>query len=754
MRNTISIGLLFFVIQVVAQPGTVSEHLKVDQFGYPPDVQKICVVNNPTAGFDFEAGDFYTPGATLQVVKASDNSIVMSGPAIAWHGGVSYDQSGDEVWWFDFSSVTTPGTYYIYDPINARRSFTFDIKDDVYVNVLKQSVRMFYYQRSGFAKTAPFAFDWTDGASHLGSQQDLDCRLVTNPVPGTSKQLHGGWFDAGDYNKYVNFTYEPIHDLSLAYIERPEVWTDDYNIPESGNGIPDLLDEMKWELDWLRRMQLTNGSMLMKVSVTDFSAASPPSADTGARRYGPAQASATRTAASMFAIAAIAYNLTGHPAMQLYSDTLEQAAINAWNWIIANPAYSDYDNAGFSSISSEINEYQQFSAQVGAAIALFALTGQTVYRNYVDEHYFELHPIQWGFWYPWESIIQNLMLYYSTLPDATAAVKTAIRNSFSNSMNWSDPLLPAITNTSCAYRAFLQDQDNVWGSNRPRGHTGSIFYNVIQYDISGNTSVYRNAALGYINFLHGVNPISTVMLTNMYEYGAEKSANEMYHSWFAHGTNYDNAITSLYGPAPGYQPGGFNPYFHPDPSYNGDIVPPELQPSLKSYKDWNTSWPENSWEVTETSISNQGSYVKLLSRFVPTPCVKTITNAYDAGFGTLRQAIACASAGDTIKLKLPPNTTLQLSSQLVINKNIVIVNMLSGQAPVHCVVSGAAIVINSGQTVHLHDISFTGACTNIIQNQGNLHLHHVKFDATGVTSNVLKNLGGEAKVYGLVELKE
>jgi endoglucanase len=754
MRNTISIGLIIYVFQIFAQPGTVSEHLKVDQFGYPPDVQKICVVNNPTAGFDFEAGDFYTPGATLQVVKAADNSIVLSGPAVAWHGGANYNQSGDVVWWFDFSSVTTPGTYFIYDPLNAKRSFTFDIRANVYTEVLKKSVRMFYYQRSGFAKTAPFAFDWTDGASHLGSQQDLDCRLVTNPVPGTSKQLQGGWFDAGDYNKYVNFAYEPIHDLSLAYIERPEVWTDDYNIPESDNGIPDLLDEMKWELDWLRRMQLSNGSVLMKVSVTDFSAASPPSADTGARRYGPAQASATRTAASMFAIAAIAYNLTGHPTMQLYADTLEQAARKAWYWLVANPAYSYYNNAGFSSANPEMNEYQQSSTQVGAAIALFALTDSISYRNYVDDHYDEMHPLQWGFWYPWESIIQDLLLFYSVLPNGTTAVKNAIRSSFTNSMNNSGHLLPAINSTSCAYRGYMNDGDNVWGSNRPRGHTGSIFYNVIEYNISSNTAVYRNAAAGYINFLHGVNPISTVMLTNMNDDGAEKSANEMYHSWFAHGTNYDNAITSLYGPAPGYQPGGFNPNFHPDPSYSGDIVPPELQPSLKSYKDWNTSWPENSWEITETSISNQGSYVKLLSRFVSNPCVKTITNAYDAGFGTIRQAIACASAGDTLKLKLPPNTTLQLTSQLVINKDIVIVNAQSGQTPVHCVVSGAAIVINSGQTVRLHNFSFTGSCTDIIQNQGNLHLHNVKFDATGVTGNVLRNIGGEARVYGVVELKQ
>jgi hypothetical protein len=69
--------------------------------------------------------------------------------------------------------------------------------------------------------------------------------------------------------------------LCLAYVERPDIWTDDYNIPESGNGIPDLLDEVKRETDWLLRMQETNGSVLMKVSVTDFSAASPPSADSG-----------------------------------------------------------------------------------------------------------------------------------------------------------------------------------------------------------------------------------------------------------------------------------------------------------------------------------------------------------------------------------------------------------------------------------------------------------------------------------------
>jgi endoglucanase len=753
MQRWIFYSLLISSHFVIAQPGTITEHLKIDQFGYPLYAEKICVINNPQAGFDYDSGDFYTPGATLQIRNASNNALVFSGPTVPWNGGTTYNQSGDKVWWFDFSSITTKGTYYVYDPATNKSSYTFKIDDEVYSNVLKQSVRMFFYQRSGFAKTEQYAYDWDDGASHLGTQQDLDCRLVTNPIPSTSKHLQGGWFDAGDYNKYVNFAYEPIHDLLFAYIERPLLWTDDYNIPESGNGIPDLLDEVKWEMDWLRRMQLQDGSVLMKVSVTDFSAASPPSADTGYRRYGPAQASATRMAASMYAIGAVAYYKSGIPSLQLYADTLKQAAINAWNWVQAHPAYSYYDNAGFVNANCEIDTSYQRSAYTGAAVLLFALTGNATYKAYVDNYYDIMHPMLWGFWYPWESIIQDLLLYYASLPGATTSVKNAIQNSFKSSMATEEHLLPAYTLKKCAYRGYLNNGDNVWGSNRPRGHNGSIFYNIIHYDLETDTIPYRNAALGYINFLHGVNPISTVMLTNMYDFGAEKSANEMYHSWFAHGTVFDNAITSLYGPPPGYQPGGFNPNYAPDPAYGGTIVPPQFQPSLKSYKDWNTSWPENSWEITETSISNQGSYVKLLSKFVPVACVRTVTSALDQGQSTLRQAIACASAGDTIFLDLPSGDTIEItSSTILINKNLTIINLNTGHAPIYSSATGAGMTVTAGTTLHIHNIFFAGQGSSLIHNQGTLHLHNIILDATGLTGLPLLNQG-ESRVYGIVNIK-
>ena len=108
------------------------------------------------------------------------------------------------------------------------------------------------------------------------------------------------------------------------------------------------------------------------------------------------------------------------------------------------------------------------------------------------------------------------------------------------------------------------------------------------------------------------------MLTNMSNFGAENAANEMYHAWFGDGTNYDNAQTSSIGPAPAYLTGGTNPNYNPDPAYTGPaLIPPLSQPIQKAYKDWNTSWPENSWEITEPSISYQASYVRFLSHFAP-----------------------------------------------------------------------------------------------------------------------------------------
>ena len=127
---------------------------------------------------------------------------------------------------------------------------------------------------------------------------------------------------------------------------------------------------------------------------------------------------------------------------------------------------------------------------------------------------------------------------------------------------------------------------------------------------------HENAALGYLHYLHGVNPLGLVYLSNMGDAGAENSVEEFYHSWFADGSaEWDSVSGSTYGPAPGFLVGG------PNPSYNWasccpgscgsaannalcgttPLSPPAGQPKQKSYLQFNDTWPLNSWEVTENS---------------------------------------------------------------------------------------------------------------------------------------------------------
>ncbi len=615
MKNIVPLFLLLsglaFSVRTLAVPtAPVSPNLHVDQFGYPLNAKKIAVLASPQQGYNI--AQTYTPGGSLQIRRWSDDVAVFTGAPVAWNGGQTHAQSGDKVWWLDFSSLATAGSYYLFDPTNNVRSVQFDLNDGVYQNVLKTAVRVFFYQRSGFAKTSQFAGTWTDGAAFLGANQDTQCRLVTDQGnASTAKDLSGGWFDAGDYNKYVNFTYSVLTDLLLAYEENPAVWGDDYNLPESGNGVPDLLDEVKWELDWLRRMQQTDGSVLSKVSVTQFQAASPPSSDATPRYYGPASTSSTLTAAAVFALAAIQYKASPNATMQAHGAQLQTAAVNAYAWASNNPN-ATYTNAGFQSANPEVDAYETSARKLGAAVYLFALTGNATYKSYVDANYQAIHLMAWSYAYPFENSHHSALLYYTKTAGATGAVASAIKNTYQTSMQSGNAdNLPNYLSGTDAYRAYLSDDNHTWGSNRVRSDQGNMFRAMLQFGLdAGNATNYRDAAMGYVHYLHGVNPTGYAYLSNMGGLGAENSIPEMYHSWFANGTPLDT------NPAPGYVVGGPNKNYAPDGSYGGTISPPQNQPVQKSFKAWNTSYPENSWEITEPAIYYQAAYVRMLSKAV------------------------------------------------------------------------------------------------------------------------------------------
>ncbi len=612
-------------VNLIAQTPLTSKFITVDQFGYCPDSKKTAVIRDPQIGFD--SLESFQPGAKYAVVNRETGEQVLTGMPVKWQNGATDASSGDKAWWFDFSALKNVGKYYILDVDSNLRSYEFEIREDIYSNVLVQAVRTFFYQRSGFAKQAAYAgTEWADAASHL---QDKTARNFLKKADSTTEtDVSGGWYDAGDYNKYTNWTANYVTDFMKAFLENPGVWGDDYNIPESGNHIPDILDEAKWGIDHLLRMQRPDGSML---SVVGASHASPPSAAKGATYYGTANTSGTLNSAAAFALASKVYRSVG---MKTYADSLERSAIKAWKWAIANPNVIYNNNtgntSGLAAGNQETDDYGRFMAKMEAAAFLYEITGEQQYKTFFESNYNNVHLMQWSFAYPFETANQEILLYYATLPGISSTVKNNILNKYRTAMDGADNFA-AITGKKDPYQAHLKDY--TWGSNSTKSAQGLMYAVYNYYNVnSSKNALAREAAEVYLHYLHGVNPFNMVYLSNMYKFGAENSVNEFYHSWFTNGSaKWDRVGKSTYGPAPGFLTGGPNPGYDWDGCCPGgcgssannaiclseSVSPPKGQPKQKSYKDFNTSWPLNSWSVTENSCGYQINYIRLLAAFAP-----------------------------------------------------------------------------------------------------------------------------------------
>ncbi len=614
--------LLLSINSVFSQP----EFIKVDQFGYLPNAEKVAVLSDPVVGYN--ASQSYTPGNSIEVIDVISGSTVFTGSPQIWNTGATHTTSGDRAWWLDFSAVATPGTYYINDPANQISSDTFEINESVYHIIHQLAFKSFYYQRCGVSKEIPYCLNgYADAACHIGTLQDLNCRSIITQNAASELDLSGGWHDAGDYNKYVNFLWGTMIDMLLAYDNYPAAWNDDMDIPESGNYIPDLLDEIKVETDWLLKMQQASGEVLSIVGVTG-GYASPPSADSFQRFYGPATTSASFTAATIFALAAIQFEKINCVEAENYAAILETAAIDAYDWAVANPNETFSNSGVVGAGEQEVDDYGREMRQLTAAIYLFGLTADNTYKTHVDTSYDDSHMIQWGYVYAFEQAIQQSLLFYAGLSNANAAVAQVIKDDFKNSVLFSADNYPAYTAQSDAYRAFLSDANHGWGSNQIKMSKANIYQSFKKYGLDPNLDGVMEDIMGdYVHYMHGVNPNQLVYLTNVNAYGAENSCNTIYHAWFSDGSAlWDEVGISTYGPAPGFIPGGPNPSYSLDAccptgcgSANVDCIvldPPSNQPILKSYLDWNTNWPQNSWEVTENAIYYQAAYLQGLSPFV------------------------------------------------------------------------------------------------------------------------------------------
>lgn len=578
----------------------VTSHICVDQFGYLPEGSKVAVINDPQRGYD--AADRYTCGTTLEL-RTRSGATVFSGPAVAWHGGATDDDSGDRGWWFDFSSVTTPGDYYVFDPSTGLRSPAFKIGEGVFKPVLTAACRMFYFQRLGVPIEARYAQGpWVDGPGYL---QDAHARSVlAKDDASQERNLIGGWMDAGDTDKYPPFNGDVIHPLLYAYTANPKAFTDDFSIPESGNGLPDLLDEVKYQLDWLVRMQFPDGSLPVKMGNIDYNGVFPVSRDIRPRYYGPKDSGATIYAAAIFAHAARVYGQ--FDAWKRFAADLRERAVRAWDWYQTHPRTFNTDTGEIKSGIANRTAEEQDRMEAYAAIHLLALTGDQRYQDSIRRKVGASRQLADEVWSPYEAGASEALVDYTQLPNADPEIVSRILRKLSNSAV-SDRFAP--TPAADLYRAWMEPGNYHWGSNFVRAAWGAVALIAAQHAPGADQRRLVQRAADMLHSFHGVNPLGCVYLTNMGKYGAELSMHSIFHARWGAGPFVLN-------PPPGYVVGGPNQSFSGKSAQGRPSVDwVRSQPRGKAYADFNVGWPENSWELSEPAIYYQAMYVRLLAEF-------------------------------------------------------------------------------------------------------------------------------------------
>lgn len=514
-----------------------SSFIHVDQFGYKPNSTKVAVISSPEIGFNSNLN--YTPGNTFVIKNSTDNAVVYTGSISQWNNGNIHSQSGDKGWWFDFTDLNTPGTYYIEDTVTNEKSAEFEINANVYENIINVATKMFYYNRANIAKTSPFVD--TPYVDAISFTKDQFARYVYDQDnTNTEKDMRGGWFDAGDNNKYVTFTESAVHDLLWSYRLYPNAFTDNFNIPESGNSVPDIIDEIKWEMDWVLKMINTDGSVHIKVGNRNYNenVNTPPSSNSDTRYYADVCTSSALAASSMLAHASKVFEQ--FPSLQTYATTLKDKAELTWEWVLPylndNTLQLNCDDGSVVAGDADRTEIEQRRIALTAAIYLFDLTSKNEYNQYVINHINDTPLINNNQWDNYLIKDIDALLHYSKLPNGNSAIQNQILTSASNSVNNNDNDYFMMNNLDL-YRGYSNDWTYHWGSNSARAAMANLNLIFKFHDIDyASNETYVLRAKEILHYFHGVNPLGLVYLSNMESFGAENSIKELYHFWFQDGS--------------------------------------------------------------------------------------------------------------------------------------------------------------------------------------------------------------------------
>ena len=482
--------IVIFIILLQSAAAQTTTDIRLNQIGfYPNSPKRAIVVESP-------AEEFFVVTADRQDTVFTGNL----GPATFWQ------YSGETVKQADFSGLSTSGSYVLVVP-GVGTSPDFDIKPRTHQQVARALIKALYFQRMSIDLKEQYAGTWHRPMGHPDTEVLVHASAATPERPeGTVISCPRGWYDAGDFNKYIvnsgisTYTMLAIYEHYQEYAHGLET-----NIPESGNTIPDVLDETLWNIRWMLTMQDPHdGGVYHKCTHANFSGAVMPHQATAPRYVVQKSSTATLDFAAVMAQASRIFREFESELPGL-ADSCLTAALHAWQWARKNPDVyydqgqlnSQYDpdiNTGAYGDSDDDDEFKW------AATELYITTKQDSFITIANPFADNSTSVP-----GWRNV--ETLAFYSLAhhrKSLTAAVdSTVLKNRL---IQFADDVKAELGRS--AYHVMM-DQF-YWGSNSLAANQAMAMLNV--YRLTGDTE-YLNAAIENIDYCLGRNATTYCFVT-------------------------------------------------------------------------------------------------------------------------------------------------------------------------------------------------------------------------------------------------
>lgn len=493
MKKIVSLtGCLLQVWWLMAQAPVVG----LNQLGYKPEVIKQALVLN--AGADV----FY-------ILSTSSNDTVYKGkldnvrksPVSALSGRLA-----------DFSSIKQPGKYLLCIQ-GANEQWPVTIGATVYEPLSAAAIKAFYFQRSDMELQPAYAGKWTRPAGHKDTQVLIHASAAGKNRPaGTAIASPGGWYDAGDYNKYIVNSGVTMGTLLSAY-EDFSVYYDSLklSIPESDNTLPDLLDEILYNLRWMMTMQdPADGGVYHKCTNAAFDGMVMPGVTKEPRYVVQKSTAAALDFAATMAQASRVFRPFKSQLPGL-SDSCIKAAVNAWNWAEENPNIlyeQDEMNKRFQPAitTGAYGDRQLDDERFWAAAELLVTTGQTAHAAQLNKIISTIHTLP-----GWPQVgmlgIFTLLRHADHINDQS--LLSAARKQL---LQLADSLLKGRDKSLSATVMGARISDFIWGSSAVAANQGMVLINAY---LQTKEQKYLVGAHSNLDYLLGKNATGYSFITGM-----------------------------------------------------------------------------------------------------------------------------------------------------------------------------------------------------------------------------------------------